>query len=85
MGMSPGAPGKGNKCGGGSDKKSKEQDECDLRYERMEKLGEGTYGVVYKARDVETDEVRKASLTLTWINRSSLIDSCIEEDPFGTC
>jgi serine/threonine protein kinase len=34
-------------------------DECDLRYERMEKLGEGTYGVVYKARDVETSEVRE--------------------------
>lgn len=32
-------------------------DECDLRYERMDKLGEGTYGVVYKARDVETNEV----------------------------
>lgn len=34
-------------------------DECDLRYERMEKLGEGTYGVVYKARDLETSEVAK--------------------------
>lgn len=34
-------------------------DECDLRYERMEKLGEGTYGVVYKARDIETNEVRE--------------------------
>ena len=33
-------------------------DECDLRYERMDKLGEGTYGVVYKARDIETNEVR---------------------------
>jgi serine/threonine protein kinase len=32
-------------------------DECDLRYERMDKLGEGTYGVVYKARDLETNEV----------------------------
>lgn len=32
-------------------------DECDLRYERMEKLGEGTYGVVHKARDIETNEV----------------------------
>ena len=32
-------------------------DECDLRYERMDKLGEGTYGVVYKARDIETNEV----------------------------
>lgn len=27
-------------------------DECDLRYERMDKLGEGTYGVVFKARDL---------------------------------
>jgi len=25
----------------------------------MEKLGEGTYGVVFKARDIETNEVRK--------------------------
>lgn len=24
----------------------------------MDKLGEGTYGVVYKARDIETNEVR---------------------------
>ena len=28
------------------------------RYEKMEKLGEGTYGVVYKARDKTTGEVR---------------------------
>lgn len=27
------------------------------RYEKMEKLGEGTYGVVYKARDKTTGEV----------------------------
>ena len=39
-------------------KGSEKPDECDLRYERMDKLGEGTYGVVYKARDVETNEVR---------------------------
>lgn len=39
--------------------KDQAPDECDLRYERMEKLGEGTYGVVYKARDIETNEVRK--------------------------
>lgn len=34
-----------------------EVDETDARYERMEKLGEGTYGIVYKARDRETGEV----------------------------
>lgn len=28
------------------------------RYEKMDKLGEGTYGVVYRARDKETNEVR---------------------------
>jgi cyclin-dependent kinase len=35
-------------------------DSCDLRYEKIEKIGEGTYGVVYKARDTETNEVRVA-------------------------
>ena len=28
-----------------------EQEECDRRFKLMEKLGEGTYGVVYKALD----------------------------------
>lgn len=28
------------------------------RYEKMDKLGEGTYGVVYKARDKVTGEVK---------------------------
>jgi len=27
------------------------------RYEKMDKLGEGTYGVVYKAKDKVTGEV----------------------------
>ena len=31
--------------------------ESDLRFERQEKLGEGTYGVVFKARDRETDSI----------------------------
>jgi serine/threonine protein kinase len=26
-------------------------EECDVRFERQNKLGEGTYGVVFKARD----------------------------------
>ena len=29
----------------------------DSRYERLEKLGEGTYGIVYKCRDRETNEI----------------------------
>ena len=33
------------------------QDEPDVRYERLDKLGEGTYGIVYKSRDRETNEV----------------------------
>lgn len=32
------------------------------RYEKMEKLGEGTYGVVYKARDKNTGEVSNGKL-----------------------
>ena len=27
------------------------------KYQRLEKLGEGTYGVVYKAKNLETNEV----------------------------
>lgn len=27
------------------------------RYERIDKLGEGTYGKVYKARDTETGDI----------------------------
>ena len=35
------------------------QDETDSRYERLDKLGEGTYGIVYKSRDRDTNEVSK--------------------------
>ena len=27
------------------------------KYEKLEKIGEGTYGVVYKAKDVETGHI----------------------------
>ena len=27
------------------------------RYQRIEKVGEGTYGVVYKAKDLSTNEI----------------------------
>lgn len=32
-------------------------EECDQRFERLDKLGEGTYGVVYKAKDKQTEEI----------------------------
>jgi serine/threonine protein kinase len=32
-------------------------EECDHKYERMDKLGEGTYGIVYRSKDRETNEV----------------------------
>jgi serine/threonine protein kinase len=32
------------------------------RYLKMEKLGEGTYGVVFKAKDKKTGEVSKVFL-----------------------
>ena len=34
------------------------------RYQKMDKLGEGTYGVVYKAKDKVTGEVILLLLTL---------------------
>jgi serine/threonine protein kinase len=33
------------------------QEECDLRFNLLEKIGEGTYGVVYKAIDKTTGQV----------------------------
>lgn len=27
------------------------------RYQKLEKIGEGTYGVVYKAKDLQTNEI----------------------------
>ncbi len=35
------------------------------RYQRLDKLGEGTYGIVYKAKDLWTGEVRAQSEGLT--------------------
>ena len=40
------------------------KDDCETRYEMLEKLGEGTYGVVYKSRDSVTNEVSQLSLHL---------------------
>ena len=34
-----------------------EQEECDKRFTLIEKIGEGTYGVVYKAVDLQTNMV----------------------------
>lgn len=35
------------------------------RYEKMDKLGEGTYGVVYKAKDRVTGEVNNCIILIT--------------------
>ncbi len=34
------------------------------RYQKMDKLGEGTYGVVYKAKDKVTGEVHSTFLSM---------------------
>lgn len=45
------------------------------RYQKMDKLGEGTYGVVYKAKDKVTGEVNnKFSL------KEKSIDCCFEKN-----
>jgi len=36
---------------------AKEQQECDSRFRLTEKIGEGTYGVVYKAIDLSNNQV----------------------------
>jgi serine/threonine protein kinase len=46
------------------------------RYEKMDKLGEGTYGVVYKARDKVTGEV-----FLSYFTNPLIVDRSTEEDP----
>jgi serine/threonine protein kinase len=46
------------------------------RYQKMDKLGEGTYGVVYKAKDKITGEVLPYHTTLTY----RYLDRCLEED-----
>ncbi len=54
-------------------KSSEVQEECETRYERMDKLGEGTYGIVYKSRDRDTNEV---SILLN----NSCVDRRFEKD-----
>jgi len=39
-----------------------EQQECDQRFRLLEKIGEGTYGVVYKAVDQTTNQVSDYSI-----------------------
>lgn len=41
------------------------------RYQKMDKLGEGTYGVVYKAKDKITGEVSLSSILICPQDRRS--------------
>ena len=42
------------------------------RYEKLEKLGEGTYGVVYKAKDRQTGEVSFSLLQIVALKKIRL-------------
>ena len=46
------------------------------RYTKMDKLGEGTYGVVYKAKDKITGEVKIFNILMLFL----LIDCRFEEN-----
>ena len=48
------------------------------KYVKLDKLGEGTYGLVYKARNSETGEVRKQFQLY-----SICLDRCPEENKVG--
>lgn len=48
------------------------------RYIKMDKLGEGTYGVVYKAKDKITGEVIKLVLIILLLDCSTKEDSVRE-------
>ena len=48
------------------------------RYTKMDKLGEGTYGVVYKAKDKVTGEVTKYLIVSIFA-----IDRCPQENQAG--
>ena len=48
------------------------QEECDTRVELLEKIGEGTYGVVYKAIDKTTNQVSLLFLTKKHKDNSQL-------------
>jgi len=54
-----------------SSKTNDSASECEGRYERYEKLGEGTYGVVYRALDKKTGKVGLSSFLIFF--RSSLL------------
>ena len=44
-----------------------EQDDIDKRFHILETIGEGTYGMVYKAIDLTTNKVRTSHLFLPFL------------------